>query len=437
MRYNKIFLVTLFAVVATMLQSCLKDQEDIFDETGAVRSQEYLDNAKKVLTSSEYGWAFDYYPDRDISYGGYVYTVKFDGSEVTAMFELMPGETETSLYRLCEDNGPTLSFDSYSDMLHFFSTPNGSNPGYQAYDGDFEFMIMEVSDDLIKLRGKRTGNTMYLRRLTEPAPDYMTGVIEMADNLFLTAASGTIGSADAAATFDLDVRRIDILCGNESEGSYFVPGKNCIIFMDPVVINGAEITRLDFDAEKMVYSGTDSKGNAITLAGTLPDTYEFFDDLAGDYTINYNGSRKINITLQPDKPNNCYIIKGLNSNYDVIAKYSKSRGCLEINSQQVAVDGNKLIWFCAWGLDPAVGSGSITWATEAGCYLVKDVEHPGTYNFVSNNYDNNVFWTSFAAYYFTNTVGGQPRGQADSKWRFTSTTGSRGQLTYCTTMVKR
>ena len=62
MKLYKTLLYVLMILPALLLQSCLKDQEDIFDTPSSIRMQEVLDNAKKVLTSSEEGWAFDYYP---------------------------------------------------------------------------------------------------------------------------------------------------------------------------------------------------------------------------------------------------------------------------------------------------------------------------------------------------------------------------------------
>ena len=189
MRLNKLFLATMLALSTMMMQSCLKDQEEIFDEPSSTRLQAALDNAKEVLTSSENGWVFDYFPDRYLSYGGFLYTVKFDASKVTVGCELDPGNFETSYYRLTDDNGPTLSFDTYNSLMHFFATPSSGN--YEAYDGDFEFMIMEVTDDLITLMGKRTSNIMYMRRLNEDAATLIDGAAEMSNNFFLTSADGT------------------------------------------------------------------------------------------------------------------------------------------------------------------------------------------------------------------------------------------------------
>ena len=73
MKLNKTLLYVLMVLPTLLLQSCLKDQEDVFDTPSSIRMQEVLDNAKKVLTSPKEGWAFDYDPDRNLSYGGYAY----------------------------------------------------------------------------------------------------------------------------------------------------------------------------------------------------------------------------------------------------------------------------------------------------------------------------------------------------------------------------
>ena len=153
MKTHKYFLIGVMAISSLALSSCLKDQEDVFDG-----------NASESLMSSENGWALDYYPDRNQSYGGFAYAIKFTGSSATVSSALLPGVSETSLYKMTTDNGPMLSFDSYNTLMHFFATPSGDN--YEAYDGDFEFVIDSVASDLVKIHGKRSGNTMYFRSLS-------------------------------------------------------------------------------------------------------------------------------------------------------------------------------------------------------------------------------------------------------------------------------
>ncbi len=435
----------MFAIVASMFQSCLKDQEDIFDDNGAVRSQEYLDNAKKVLTSSEHGWIFNYFPNRDIKFGGCVYTLKFEGSEVFARYEkkttqktpYIEANTEVkSLYSLCEDNGPTLTFDTYNELLHEFATP--SSGAYQGKDGDFEFMIMEVADDVIKLRGKRTGNTMYLRRLTEPAEDYMAKVIASADNVFLTQAAGTIGSLQITADIDLDVRYLQVNWGEgQGDGNYFFPVPGGISFDEPIEVNGAKISQLNFDVDQLIYSGKDSNGNNISMTGFVPDDYTYFDEFAGDYMI-IGREANFNTTLVADKDNNCYRFTGLNSKWDLIAQYNKSKGSLEIYTQELGVDNGRNIYFLM--ADETNDSGSFSFMTNFDGHftIMKDLENPGDFKFIYNANGNQI-QNSAMFYYYTGGMGTEPRGWAPTAWRPVTTEGKNnlGALAKPTRLVKR
>lgn len=417
-----------------MFQSCLKDQTDFFEESPSERMQAALDNARKVLTSSPEGWIFEYFPDRNLSYGGYVYTVKFDDEKATVGSEIAPGEFVSSYYKFTNDNGPMLVFDTYNSLMHYFAIPSSGN--YQAKDGDYEFVIMDVTDDVVKLRGKRTGNTMYLRRLTVPADEYLNGVADMNDNLILNYAEGTAGGKRLEVSID-PTHRIMLFASGEDlndpdldfDGDYYLPTPTGISFLEPVTINGIEITALDYDYKTLTYSG-----NGISFTGEVAPDFAFFSEFEGEFTVNYNNTRKATCTLVRDVASKKVYFKGLNANYDVVGTYDPSKGCINICSQQLGEENGELIWLCAWALDPATGSGTITWSTDAGMYVVKDPENPGTYKFVNNaNSSYNV--TSFSVYYFTGSVGGQPRGQtnaARSKWYLNG----YNSWTYLSTMVK-
>ena len=160
MKKNNILLFLLMALPTLLLTSCLKDQEDFFPESASERTTNYLNNVKKVLTSSENGWVLNYYPDRDLSYGGYVYTLKFDEDNVEVFSEISSEDVPSikSSYLLKNEDGPVLTFDTYNKYMHLFATPHGSSGagGYEAYDGDFIFIVMKISEDqnTITLKGK-------------------------------------------------------------------------------------------------------------------------------------------------------------------------------------------------------------------------------------------------------------------------------------------
>lgn len=462
MKFNKIILAILAVISVSLFQSCLKEQNDLFNEPNSLRLQAMLDNTKETLMEAPYGWIFEYYPHKQKKYGGFIYTLKFDDREVNVGFERYPGEFEKSLYTLKGDNGPTLSFDSYNSFMHFFATPwgGGTGQGYQAYDGDFEFAIVEVKPSLITLRGKRTGNVMYMRPLEEDASPYINGVAEVSDNTYLSEATGTIGSAEISVDINVDTRHMTLKSGGISIGQFFVPTATGIRFLEPVNIGGDEIETLDYTADTQAlsgaYSGVTSTGKTVYFSGVVPPTYSKFEDYVGDFTIKFSSRSKnssgvitktdrfVNVTLVPDKANNRLFVKGINPNYDVIATYKKSAGLIEICSQQVATENDKLIWLCMWGMNTTTLSGTITHDVDAGVYFTKNLKEEGSFNIVSNGYSK-ISWppNSFAAYFFTGSVGGSPKGQANSstygsaKWMPLCTDNYYRQMTFLETMVKR
>ena len=164
----------LLVTLPLLLQSCLKDQDDIFSESASARMSNYLKNAADVLVGADNGWVLNYYPSRTQAYGGYAYTMKFDRQDVEVMTQLDNGATRyVSTYKLTNDDGPVLSFDTYNEAIHFFARPTASR--YEGYDGDFEFIIMDISDDrrTITLKGKRTGNLMKMHQLDSSPESYL------------------------------------------------------------------------------------------------------------------------------------------------------------------------------------------------------------------------------------------------------------------------
>lgn len=80
-----------------------------------------LKSYKEILSSSTNGWLLEYYPEKNQSYGGYSYVLKFTSSKVEAFIELADAESsEESLYQLIADDGPVISFDMYNSFLALF-----------------------------------------------------------------------------------------------------------------------------------------------------------------------------------------------------------------------------------------------------------------------------------------------------------------------------
>ena len=140
---------TILILISSLLAftSCLFEQKEAFDKTPAERMEGYLNEYQELLESSADGWILEYYPNSDLTYGGYVYFLTFNEGEVTVQFQLAADVSKeiTSLYKMTPDDGPILSFDTYNAYLHYFATPSSSE--YLGKRGDTEFKIHPSADD--------------------------------------------------------------------------------------------------------------------------------------------------------------------------------------------------------------------------------------------------------------------------------------------------
>ncbi len=433
---TKIFKL-LFCCVALLtftLQSCSNKEEEIFEESPSVRLQALMDKTQATLVSSENGWVMDYFPDRDLSYGGFLYILKFNKQSVEAYCELSDDLSESieSLYKLSNDDGAVLSFDSYNEFLHFFATPSSGR--YEAYDGDFEFKIMKVEDDLITLKGKRSGNAIYLHRLKEEPVQYLEKCVKTSESIFISDLSGSYGGQSASAYLDFDVRYLEIEAGGAAGGQYYLPTPTGIRFVEPLELNGANLETLDFNDTELVFTGKDSNGKDITLSGVLPEDYVFEKEIEGAWTLTF-GSPAQDLDVQLVKVGNGeYAMKGLNPKFDPIIKYRKTLGCLEMNSQAVGANGSNVVWLCAWDTN----AGSLTWSEEAGMYIKKDVKESDestlTMKWVDSGRYDGLSMTSFLLWQLT-SAGANAGAFTNSSWYFTGTATNR--FLFPTKMVKK
>lgn len=188
---KKIFFYIMFAVAGLSLQSCLHDDDEIFDKSAAERINEAVANAKEVLTSSQEGWIMHYYVGQEYAYGGLNLAMKFTDGKVQMYNETAKNsdgsyKSVVSTYKITRDQGPVLAFDTYNDLLHVYGDPAGSGPtDVDGWEADYEFVIMNISEDqnTITLKGKKFYNTIVLERLTRPVAEYFDAATKMAESL--------------------------------------------------------------------------------------------------------------------------------------------------------------------------------------------------------------------------------------------------------------
>lgn len=163
------------AIILLGICSCSNEEEDIFGKSSAQRLNEAVAEYSKLLCSSENGWAMEYFANEKEK--GHTLLMKFrtTGGVTIAAKDNYTGNKYTednSLFEVIADNAPVLTFNTYNTLLHYFSNPEDDpntedNENGRGHEGDYEFIVMKVSQDLIELKGKKRGYTILLRRLSE------------------------------------------------------------------------------------------------------------------------------------------------------------------------------------------------------------------------------------------------------------------------------
>ena len=384
MKKRSILFIAIAWIAAAVLPSCQKEGNGVFDQSATERLEAMQNEVKTILTGESNGWLMKYYIGSSQSGGGYTYTIKFNNDEAEIGFELAKAvfgydmdKTITSLYKISDDNGLVLSFDTYNDYIHYFATPSSSY--YQAHGGDFEFEIRNVSPDKIEMIGRRSRNVITLEPLEKPVSEYIAEVVNTANTFIPYYLNGKVGSVDVTGTVDYSNRQIQITSEDRTTTRAFCFTDKGISLYSPLTIDGVSV-------QEMSYSGDDMKlvAEAVEIQGSVPSDWIPYSDYEGTYELLYAGGFTASVNLVPEIHNSTYKLTGLNSNFDLVLKYNMQTGKLVLNSQMVGTAEGYSIYFCAWALE---AGGSVTWATNAGMQTVwnGDKENP-VYSFESNGY---------------------------------------------------
>ena len=325
---KKLFLYMMLAAVSFSMQSCLHDNDEIFEKSAAERIDEAVANAKSLLLSADNGWKFEYYLGSEYSYGGYNYIVKF-GNDGKAH---VSGEIADA------------------DMVN---------------EGDYEFIIMRTTNDSIYLKGKKWGNEMLLTRMPSDQSwvDYLTSLADLKERIFFNF-EGKYGSIDATAEIGESDNWLYVSLPDSTVEVPFIYTVNGLKLQTPVEIEGKQVQKLIYDDASQTLASEDG---LFKMAALLPEGWRPFDFFAGKYDFTYNYGT-FPVELVPDKENNNYKMKGLNDKYDIIMNYSRSSGRLIIRGQLLGTDSNGIqVWLAPWDI---AGGGNLYISSDFGVSLV-------------------------------------------------------------------
>lgn len=181
--------LVIIGLLAATFAACSRDEESLFDKPAAIRAQEAIENAFDVLTSQEAGWEMAYFPNLEADAKGYNMVLKFNKNgnvSVTAKNAATTNNrimTDTaSTWAVKSDYGPILTFDTYNDVFHAFSDPKDNGAGFL---GDYEFLILKATPELVILKGKKHSAYTVMRPMKNTdLPAYFAACEKMQTNLF-------------------------------------------------------------------------------------------------------------------------------------------------------------------------------------------------------------------------------------------------------------
>jgi len=181
--------LVIIGLLAATFAACSRDEKSLFEKPAAQRAQEAVTNAFDVLSSNEAGWEMAYFPNLETSAKGYNMVLKFNKNgnvsvtaknQATTMNKI---QTDTaSTWAVKSDYGPILTFDTYNDVFHAFSDPQNDGAGLL---GDYEFLILKATPDLVLLKGKKHSAYSVMRPMkTTDLTAYFAACEKMQSKLF-------------------------------------------------------------------------------------------------------------------------------------------------------------------------------------------------------------------------------------------------------------
>lgn len=261
----KKFLLYIMVVAGMVsMQSCLHDDKDLFDDSAANRLEQATEETKQILESSESGWALQYYLYDEYTGGGLTYLVKFKDGKADVSVDLAdPSQVSRSSYDVIKDQGPVLTFNTYNELMHAFANPTTDG---ETNGGDFEFVVMNVTNDEIDLKGRTTGNKMKLIRLPEGTnwEDYLNSIMDFESNMFSSYNLIEDGKKQGVVTFNPDARQLEYVSGDTVDVTYpYCVTPNGIVMPKSLVANACSFTQAAGEVNLTASDATDGKSVSL------------------------------------------------------------------------------------------------------------------------------------------------------------------------------
>lgn len=404
---KKIKYITLLLASLLVWTACSRhDEKDLFDDSAANRITKELEKYAEILTDAPNGWLMQFYAgENSAKVGGFNILCSFKDGTATLSTDLLAldfiglsteGDDQyvkiNSQYSLISDQGPVLTFNTYNAILHYFAEPQNSPTTFK---GDYEFIIMEANENCIQLKGKKRGNRISLCRLQagESWEQFIDETNQVINNsvhysLFDVTADGALISTvavDDNRTFTFnspDGTKLD------SQNAIYTPGG--IRFYEAIDLNGKKAQNFSWDEASKSFICTDG-GVEMILKGKLPEDYLAYDQFPGSYRFYYGSNSSKNASIVEGVRGKTLIIKDAFP-FDVVATYSRTKGKIQITTQDIGLHNGYTVSLCPWDSN----AGYLTWSSGIGVNSVLNTDSPN----IEFTFEDNGVWGSYKAQSF-------------------------------------
>lgn len=258
-------------ITLSLVASCSYKEEDAFEQKPANRTNNTLETYKNTLEGDTY-WQLSYFPRvsrsflklprMDHSIGGYNIFLKFKDGKVSASAEFMPNNDEyTTYFSYQNTEAITLSFDTYSDVLHHFRRTSGQFPN--ARGGDIELEILEPINNGFSILGRSSATKMTLTKFTGNRQEYLNKVRANTETLKGKGLNTTqIGGKAVTMVLFPSYRQIAFSYDDQNVQQAFIVTDKGLKFYEPVTVNGVTLDELYINEAKTALTTPD---NALTI----------------------------------------------------------------------------------------------------------------------------------------------------------------------------
>ena len=258
-------------ITLSLVASCSYKEGDAFEQKPANRTNNTLETYKNTLEGDTY-WQLSYFPKvsrsflklprMDHSIGGYNIFLKFKDGKVSASAEFMPNnDGYTTYFSYQNTEAITLSFDTYSDVLHHFRRTSGQFPN--ARGGDIELEILEPINNGYSILGRSSATKMTLTKFTGNREEYLNKVRANTETLKGKGLNTTqIGGKAVTMVLFPSYRQIVFSYDGQDVQQTFVVTDKGLKFYEPVTVNGVTLDELYINEAKTALTTPD---NSVTI----------------------------------------------------------------------------------------------------------------------------------------------------------------------------